>query len=903
MSGRWFRIRSIFGSSPRAEVDDEVAFHLEMRARELIDQGVDPQRARQLAMERFGPMAPVEEALVQSTMRRRLRAHRAEVFSRLRQDLRYAIRSLRRSPGFTAAAVATLALGTGAALAVFTVVNGVLLRPLPYHDPSRIAMVWLTMAGEDGTIRELPLSSGFYSDLERESTGVAAIAAFRSWPYALGAEDGAPERIAGARVSPALFDVLGVAPAVGRTFSREEAVPGGPNVAVLSHDLWQRRFGGNPSVVGTRITLSGQSFTVTGVMPPGFAFPRGAELPAPFQFAPRTELWTPLIFGPTEVRDYSVQNLSVVTRLDPKGPSASVAEARLNTVLHNFLRENAPTLKLDYRLKSLADQAAQPVRRGLLILLGAVVFVLLIAAANVASLLVARVGNRQRELAVRTALGAGQGRIARQLVTENVVLAAAGTGAGVVISYWITRAMLALVPGSLPRADDVALDWRVLSAAAAVALGAGIGFGLAASYSVRWRAIAGALHAGDGRSAGTRGRRLGRRALVALEVALSLMLLISAALLTQSFIALQRVSPGFSSERVLTAGVGLPIAGRFDPAADGPGWATALNAIVARIGESPLVEAAGAVSSLPLSGAFEAGGLRIPGKQYEPGQAPSAQYSVVAGRYFEAVGIPVLAGRSFDSSDDDSARATIILNREAARRLFGSETEAVGRELLATFTFNRDRPRRIVGVVENVKQSTLDEQPGMQAYVPESQMTYPGLTVVVRARGSATGALPAIRAAIAGVAPAALLSDVRTLDEVLAHSLARQRFSMTLIGIFAVLALILAVVGLYGVLALIVTQRRREIGVRLALGAQGGDVVRLVLGEGALVTAVGILLGVGGAFAATRVLGALLYGVGAADLPTYAAAAGLVAVVALVAIYGPARRASRVDPKAALAAD
>jgi putative ABC transport system permease protein len=729
------------------------------------------------------------------------------------------------------------------------------------------------------------------------------MAAFRFWPYALGTGDAAPEQVAGARVSPALFDVLGVAPLLGRTFSRNEAVPGGPNVVLLSHDLWQRRFGGDRSVVGSRITLSGQSFTVTGVMPPGFAFPRGAELPAAFTFALRTEVWTPLVFDSTDVRDYSVQNLSVIARLDPKGPSATATEAGLNTVLHNFLRENAPGLKLDYRLKSIADQAAQPVRRGLVILLCAVFFVLLIAAANVASLLVARVGNRQRELAVRSALGAGRGRIARQLVTENVVLAAAGTGAGVLVSYWVTRAMLSLVPGSLPRADDVALDWRVLSAAGAVALAAGIGFGLAASYSVRWRAIAGSLHSGDGRSAGSPGRRFGRRVLVALEVALSLMLLISATLLTRSFLALQGVSPGFSSERVLTAHLGMPVAGRFDPSRDGPGWAAALNAVTARIGASPLVEAAGAVSSLPLSGSFEAGGIRIPGQQYQPGQGPSAQYSVVAGRYFEAAGIPVLAGRSFDSSDDDSSRATIVVNREMARRLFGSETNAVGRELLAMFSFNRDRPRLIVGVVENVKQGTLDEPAGMQAYVPESQMTYPALTLVVRSRGTATGALPAIKDAVAGIAPRAMITEVRTMDEVLSHSLARQRFSMTLIGVFAVLALLLAVVGLYGVLALIVTERRREIGVRLALGAQGGDVVRLMLGEGVRVTAVGIILGISGAFVATRVLASLLYGIGPADLPTYAAAAGIVALTALAATYVPARRASRVDPKAALVAD
>jgi putative ABC transport system permease protein len=482
----WRRLREIFRPTVEREVDDELAFHIDMRARELEEGGVDPRRARALAEERFGPVRPIEEALVSSTRRRRQRADRAETLSQLRQDVRYAIRSLRHSPMLSATAIVTLALGIGATLAVFTVVNGVLVRPLPYREPERISMIWLSQRQDDGVAYDLPLSSGFYSDIERQARGFEAMAAFRSWSYALAGDGGESEQVAGARVSPA--------------------------VALISHSLWQRRFGGDPGIVGRRVTMSGQSFTITGVMPPGFTFPRGAELPAAFQFAPRTDVWTPLVFDSSDVRNYGTQNLSVVGRL-AGGVSRERAEAELDAIMTNFLRENAPTLKLDYHLASLIEQAGQRVRRGLLILLGAVACVLLIAGANVASLLVARVTNRRRELAVRAALGAGRLRIARQLVTENVVLASAGTIVGMGVAWWGTRAMLALVPGSLPRADDITVDWRVLGVAALVALVAGSVFGIAAAWSVRGRAIVFALRDNDARSGGSVARRTGRRAL------------------------------------------------------------------------------------------------------------------------------------------------------------------------------------------------------------------------------------------------------------------------------------------------------------------------------------------------------------------------------------------------------
>jgi predicted permease len=898
----WTRVAWIFRPPERIEVAEELRFHVEERARELIERGMDPERARELAEQRFGPVRPIEEALVDSTRRRRQREDRAEKLMNLRKDLRYTVRSLLKNPGFAAAAVGTLALGVGAVLAVFTVVNGVLVRPLPYKDPERIAMIWTWMPEGYG----LPLSSGMFTRLSEQQTRFDAVAAFRAWPYGFSRPGSAEsERVNGARVTPALFDVLGVRPLAGRTFTKNEAVPGGPNVAVISHDLWQRRFAGDRSVIGKQIALSGQTFMVIGVMPPGFAFPRGAELPAPLQFPLRTDLWTPLVFDSAEAIDFSTENLSAIGRV--KGADARPAQAEASAIMRRFLDANAPNLKIDLKLVSLADQAGKTIKGGLLLLLGAGVIVLLIASANVASLLVARISHRQRELAVRAAMGAGWGRIARQLVTENLVLSTLGCALAALIAFWMTKGMLALVPGSLPRADDIGLDWRVVAVAALVAIAAGVAFGIIVTASVRWPHLAQALHAGDTRAAGSVGQRYGRRVLVAAEVALSLVLLIGAALLTRSFIELQRVRAGFDPGNVLTAAVGIPFAGRFDPSL-GPIWAQRLNDMSARLNATPGVVAAGAISSLPLTGGVEYGGVNVVGEPIpQPGEMRTAQYNVVTGRYFEAMRIAVLHGRAFDSRDDVAGMRTIVVNRAFARQRFATEDAAVGREVRATFEFTPNpAPRVIVGVVDDVKQSSLGEEPTPQVYLPQSQHSYPRLAFVVRTDGSRLeplGAVNIVRRAVHDADATAMISDVRTMDDVVAQSLARQRFSMTLIGTFASLALILTIVGLYGVLSLAVRQRQREIGVRLALGATPGNVVAMVVGDGARVTAVGMLVGIAGAIAATRVLASLLYGVSTTDAMTFVGAAVVVALVALAATYVPARRAAGVDPREALAAD
>ncbi|MEW5915711.1 MAG: ABC transporter permease [Gemmatimonadota bacterium] len=904
MPGKHFRLDESVPNA-RREVDAELAFHIDMRTRELIAHGVPADEARKQAIAHFGDVDGISSQLRRDRAARDADHKRQDWWSAARMDVGYSLRWLQRNRLFALTTIATLGLGIGATLAVVTVVNGVLVRPLPYHAPERLGMVWITQpARGGGEPADLPLTSGFFMDLDRDARGLKA-AAFRGWPYSFARDgDAQPDPIAGARVAPAFFDVLGVKPLAGRPFTAADAVPGGPRVVVISYDLWQNRFAGDSTIVGKPVMLSGEAHTVAAIMPPGFGFPRGAELPAALQFGVRTDVWTPLAFDSTDARDYGTMNLSAVVRIND-GVSFDAAQDEVDGMMQRFLQANAPNVKLNYRVVSLGDQAAGKVRRSLMVLFGAVIFVLLIVCANVASLLVARMAARQRELALRATLGAGHGRIARQLITENLVLAFAGTALGVLIASGVTRVMLAMVPGSMPRSDDITLDWRVTAFAAAVAVAAGTVFGLAAAYSVRWKQLAGALHAGSARTIGNVRRRLGRRVLVVAEVALSLILLIGAALLTSSFVRLQNVNPGFDPQNVLTAGVSLPVAGRFDFDRNGPDWARLINDLTARLEQTPGVVAAGAVSALPLAGAWESGGLVIPGRPPDPpGTGPNAQYSVVSGNYFAAARIKLIVGRTFDARDDAQGVRTIIVNREFVRRYLTSEQGAIGGTLGAQFEYVRNAPpRTIVGVVDNVKLTALDEEPTPQVYVPESQFSYPGLAVVLRTDGDPRAAIGALRSAVREVSPQFAIDDLRTFDDVVSQSLARQRFSMTLIGAFALLSLALAVIGLYGVLSLLVGQRSREIGVRLALGATRATVMRMVVAEGSWIAGIGIVIGVAGAFGLTRLLRTMVYDVATTDLLIFSTAAALVASVSIGAAAFPARRASRLDPNKALATE
>src|SRR5437763_2684312 len=748
--------RSFRFTHSKRDVADEIGFHLEMRTREFIERGMPPEEARRAAAASFGDVAAIEaECRDERAMRAREHARR-DWLQGIGLDLKVAVRSLWRRPAFTAASTLTLTLGIGAAAAVFAIVSGVLLRPLPYRDPGRLVMIWLMGSDVHGTGNQLPLSAPTYLDVTHEVPALASAAAFRSWPYTL-SEGIRPEQVAGVKASPTLLATLGVRPAIGRDFTDADALPGAAHVALISDALWRRRWAGAPSILGKRITLSGERFTVIGVAPPGFAFPRGAELPSGLQFPTRTDVWTPLAFGDNDLKNRWTLNLAAVGRLRD-GATMATAEAQLAALGKRLDVQFAGGKgQIGMRAFTLADQAAAPVRRTLLILLGAVALVLVIACVNVANLLIGRTSARRRELAVRTALGAGGARLARQLVIENVLLAALGAVGGVAVAALATRVMLALVPGQLPRADDVAVDWRVLLAAAACALVAGTLFGIAAAVHARGAPLAPVLSAGSARATGSVARASGRRLLVGAQIAFSLILLVGAGLLAASFVRLERVDPGFVPEHALTASVSLPIAGAFDPQHDGPGWSAFFTQLV---------------------------------------DPPGA--------------------------------------------------------------------REIVGVVDDVRVAGLDEPSAPAVYLPETQMTYPQLNLVMRTNGDPIAVLPSLRRELHALAPDVALEQVRTLRDVFSGSLARQRFSLVLIGAFAIAALALAVVGLYGMIALSVGERRRELGVRLALGARPTSVLRLVLGEGARIAAAGIVVGLAGAMLATRLLRGMLYDVGAA---------------------------------------
>jgi predicted permease len=887
----------------RRDVADELRFHLDMRAQEFIDAGMTTDDARRAAAAAFGDVDAIDAQLRAARATRTRTRERHDRFAELAMDLRFAARTLRKHVAFTLASLLTLAVGVGATTAVFTVLNGVLLRPLPYAEPSRLQMVWLSSKRE-GWGSEMPLSAGFFSEARAHSTSFTAMAAFRSWPYTLATERD-PEQIAGARTSPSLFPLLGVRPILGRAFTDADAGPGAAKVVIIGHGLWQRRFGGSRSAIGRRVALGAEQFTIVGVMPADFAFPRGAELPAGMQFPVRTELWTPLVFEPSELelKSYGTLNVAAIGRLKP-GVTAVAARNELSAQLRTWLREKAPTLDLDYRLIDVEQQASQHVRRALVFLMGAAAFVLLVACANVTNLLVARTAGRRREFAVRAALGAGRSRIARQLITENLVLAAGGTLLGGGLAIWATRAMLALVPGSLPRLDDVRVDWRVAVTAGAIAAVVGAVFGLISSLQVRWHALAGVLHDAGARSTGGRAHHAGRRALVAVELSLSLMLIIGAGLLATSFVRLQRIDPGFDPEGTVSASVALPIDNGFNPARDGPTWARFFGELTDRVSRAPGVLAVGAVSSVPLSGSFEGGSVAIVGQpKPKAGQAPHAQYIVVDGDYFGAMRITSLAGRVFTKADAPASPRVIIVNREFARKYFGG-TDAVGKQLVPYFDlYDAETPRTIVGVVENVRNAALDAPVQPQVYVPEQQMAYPGLGIVIRTDGDPAAAIPLLRREVRALNRTLAVSNVRTMRDVFDESLARQRFSMTIIGCFAGSALLLAMIGLYGVVALTVGQRRREIGVRMALGARPADVLRLVLGEGARITIAGVLIGLAGAVALSRLVTSMLYGVSSTSIPVYAVATLAIVSVTFVATLVPARRATRVDPTTALRAE
>ena len=799
------------------------------------------------------------------------------------QDLRYGVRMLVKHPGFTVIAVLALALGIGANSAIFSVVNTVLLRPLPFPEPERLVRI-----GE-GTRGQQPERGVFsfpdYKDVQTQAQTLESVAGYLSSGTVLTTTDGSePERLRGADVAADYFTVLGVKPELGRVFTREEDQPNA-TVVVISHGLWQRRFGANPQVIGQQLKFGSASMTVIGVMPPGFEYPFRAE---------HQDYWEPLNDRPSpdrEARD--AHTLPVIARLKP-GVTIEQARAELETISRR-LEQQYPAANTNVAIAPVSMHGALigDVRPALLMLLGAVGLVLLIACANVANLLLARAASRQKEIAIRTALGASRLRVVRQLLVESLMLALTGGALGLLLAMWGVDLLVAASPADIPRIQQVGLDTNVLVFTLALSALTGVVFGLVPALHASKPDLNDALKEGSRGSTESLRRNRVRSLLVVAEVALSLMLLIGAGLLLKSFVRLLQTDAGFDAEHVLTLDIPLSTKRYPTPAQQQDFF----RRLIERTKELPGVQSAGVVNLLPLGEGDESITFQIAGRPpAPPGSVPEGNYTIASPGYFETLKLRLCAGRLLTERDNAQAPPVMLVSEALVRRYFAGENP-VGQRLLVG---DETAPREIVGVVGDVRRAALETESQPEYYLPYEQVAERRLNLVVRTAGEPATMTATVRGAVRELDKEQLIWQTRTLDDLRAASVAGRRFNMMLLGLFAVVALLLAVLGIYGVMAYSVTRRTHEIGVRIALGAQRRDVLRLIIGQGMTLAAIGVGTGLLGALAATRLLTSLLYGVSATDPVIFAGLALLLALVALVACYVPARRATKVDPMVAL---
>jgi putative ABC transport system permease protein len=799
--------------------------------------------------------------------------------------LTYSIRTIARTPGFTATAVITLALGIGATSGVFSVASTILLRPLPYREPANLVMIEGSFAKMG--MMNIGASTREFVDYRDECKSFEGVAAFRTQSFNLTGVD-VPERVQAAQVSAGLLELLGAAPSFGRTINSKDTNPGSDNVAVISYALWQRNFGGATDAVGKTIELDGRSYSVAGIMPAGFQFPH-----PDMRGAVAAELWTPLTIGPSDLahRGY---DLRVIGRIG-QGTTFEQAAAELESIGSGFVDRYPKSYRGpngedggwgDSAIK-LQDEIAGGVKPALLILLGAVGFVLLIACANVANLLLARGVSRRKEVAIRLALGAPRARLVRELLTESLVLAFLGGATGLVLSLWSNDLIVAIAPSTIPRIKEIGVDWRVLCFNLAVSLLTAVVFGLLPAFQSSNPNLIESLREVD-RSGGAAGGRL-RNLMVVSEVALALVLLIGAGLMIRSYSRLKQASPGFNSANLMTAGIALPSPRYAEPVQQSAFFQRVLEAM----NSSPGVSGA-AVSTYSVRDPFS-----IEGRPFGVNNPTVARHRVVSAGFFKLMGVSLDEGREFAEGDTRDSAAVSVINESLAKTFFPGE-DPIGNRIKVGAPGNPSPWRRIVGVVQDFSDRGRGSQVEPELFFAESQSPSPAMTLIARSASDAEAAVPVIRREVAGVDPAQPVSDVKTMDETLGATVSVPRFNMALLGVFAALATMLAMFGIYGVVSYAVGQRTREIGIRMALGAGSGQVFKTVCRHGALLSAVGIVIGLPAAFALVRLMSTLLYGVTTTDPLTFAAMPLLLGGVAILATMIPARRATRIDPIAAL---
>jgi putative ABC transport system permease protein len=857
------------------EISEEIESHLRLHIDDLVASGESPESARRQALLRLGGVEQVRE---------RWRERRGlPVLGNLCRDLLFGARMLWRDPGYTSVAALTLALGIGANSAVFGIVDAVLLRPLPYPASERLVLVWAT-SEKRGTTEDVVSYPGF-EDWKARSLSFDGLAAMTTRGMTLSGGDAA-ELVPALQATPDLFEVLGVRPALGRTFRPEESEPGASRVALLSDGVWKDHFGGRSDILGRTVRLDEETVTIVGVMPKGLKIAAGAQ----------ERLYVPIVRDPSRGHGF----LRVVGRLR-EGVSIQKAQAEMDLLARALAAAHPDTNQgVGARIVPLVEAQVGDARRGLLILLGVVALVLLVACANVANLMLVRGASRQKELAVRAALGAGRGRLVQQLLAESLVLAFAGGGLGLLVSIGSSRLLVALLSRSfaLPRLETAETDIRVLGFTALVSLGTAIVAGLLPALAAASDDPAGSLRESSrSATAGARSRRL-RGAFVIAETALALVLLAGASLLLRSLLILRGTSPGFVSERVVTVDVRLP---RSRLAHDAERLRY-FQDLVARVAAVPGVRASALVANLPLGGGSDSLGFHIPGRpDPAPDPAFTADFNIASPGYFRTLGIPLLAGREFTAQDTAASTGVVVINESAARRFWPGE-DPVGRDIVLAGGTRPDAVLRIVGIAGDVRQSGLGIDPSPEIFLCHLQPgpPWPWLVLVARTEEEPLALAGAIRSAASSLDRDVPIAQVRTLDEVLSSSLAEPRVYASLLGCFAALALGLALVGLYGVVSFTVAQRTHELGIRLALGAGRADILKLVLRQGLGLALCGTAAGLLGSAVLTRVLGSLVQGVRPGDPPALAAAAALLLLATLGATYLPARRATHVDPITAL---